>query len=340
MTYYHNTFEGGSDGTTLTIANSGGASGDAFSYIFSDNVAYVNGNSNIVYSAAAKANGNLGLRITLTASTSYVRIDDSNGGTRGVIRVPITPSTVSGDTAYAVIRNVSNTVMASVGVYSDGKIRAYNSTGGRINTSAYTPTLGTLYWAELAATSGADTSTGRIEMKIFAADGTTELYSYDSGTTVNTGTENVAQFRWGTQTTATGLSYVDIDDIQADSNLSTGWLGPYTPGNVAPNVSLSSDVTTIFPGETATLTATATDSDGSITSTGWSATVGTLTGSGLTRTITAPPSLTDQTSTITFSATDNGGATSNATVNITMKASASKVFNGSTWKPLVEYLIT
>jgi|GEM_PF-2195777 len=339
MAYYHNTFEGGSDGTMLTIANSGGASGDAFSYIFSNNIAYVNGNSNIVYSAAAKTNGNLGLRITLTASTSYVRIDDSNGGTRGVIRVPITPASVSGDTSYAAIRNVSNVVMASVGVYSDGKIRAYTSTGGRINASAYTPTLGTLYWAELAATSGADTSTGRIEMKLFAADGTTELYSYDSGATVNTGTENVAQFRWGTQTTATGLTYVDLDDIQADSDKPTGWLGPYVAGNAAPNVTLSADVTTIYPGETATLTATATDSDGTIASSNWSTTLGTLSGSGMSRTITAPPSLNDQTAAITFSATDNSNATSNVSVNITLKASSSKIFNGTDWDPLVEYLI-
>jgi hypothetical protein len=104
-------------------------------------------------------------------------------------------------------------------------------------------------------------------------------------------------------------------------------------------VGLTTDRTTLFPGEVATITATATDTDGTIVSTSWSTTFGTLVGTGSTRTLTAPPSLTDQSATITFTATDNNGAQSQDAVTITLKASMSKIFNGSTWVPLVEYLI-
>ena len=112
-------------------------------------------------------------------------------------------------------------------------------------------------------------------------------------------------------------------------------LARHDVANFAPSLSVTASQTTLHPGESATLTATATDSDGTITSINWTASAGTLGGSGSTRTITAPPLLNDLTSTVTVVATDNGGATTTRFIILTFKASMHKLYTADGWVPLI-----
>lgn len=76
MTTLTNTFEGGTPGTTVTAANSGGLSGNAF-----DAVAAVAGGSTIAFDSTYAAHGSVSLKLA-TASTSestYVQWTTSMG---------------------------------------------------------------------------------------------------------------------------------------------------------------------------------------------------------------------------------------------------------------------
>lgn len=100
--------------------------------------------------------------------------------------------------------------------------------------------------------------------------------------------------------------------------LQAGWAANGTPTNQAPSVTVAASPASPQPGETVTLTATASDPDGTIASYSWTQTAGptvTLAGAGATRTFTAPYRRPiDGAATLTFQvvATDNGGAVSPA----------------------------
>lgn len=338
MAYFFNRFDGGTDGSQVTVANSSNGGNSALSYIFYNNGSFPSGNPNIVYSSTAAMSGSLGCRLTLGTSSTYIAYEDLSGaGDRSVTRFPIRfPSNPTATATIFVLRSSSG-LMAQAIIRTTGQIRVADAATFQ-TASDFALSTNTVYWTEIAVTRGTTTSNGRIELRVFSADATTQVWSWDSGATLNTGTALPQVCRWPTATSSVGWSYVDLDDIQWDSNKSTGWLGAIN--NIPPSVSVSADKSTAFPGETVTLTATTTDSDGTIVSTGWSTTVGTLVGTGLTRTLAVPPSLTDQSATITFSATDDGGAQAQDTVTITLKASMSKMYDGTQWVPLIEYLIT
>ncbi len=344
MTLFHNTFEGGTPNGQITTTNSGGTSGDPFDFVFYNNTSYPSGNPNLIYSAAAAVDGSLGARITPGSTVTYLAwVDSDGGGSRAVARRPVRFAANPTASASLVEIRSSPSSMASAKVRTTGKIQAYNRVGTALTGSDFQLSPDTLYWMELAATKGtlegeALTSTnGRIEMKVFAANGTTQLFSWDSGLAVDAGVDNVESVRWPAGTSAAGWATDDLDEIQFNSNKPSGWLGLYAPD---PVVTLVSDKSTIFPGETATLTATASIVGGTITSVAWDASSGTLTGSGLTRTIFAPPSLDDEAIVVTVTATGSTGTESTAVVTVTRKASMTQIMTADGPLPIVEYLMT
>lgn len=154
-----------------------------------------------------------------------------------------------------------------------------------------------------------------------------------------TGTAAYSSIRGGVKcstSTATGTAIV-ASHMYNDA--ATDIPPPYNT-NTAPTISLASDKAEIFPGETATITATATDSDGTIVSTVFSTTVGTLVGSGSSRTLYCDPRLSATTATITCVVTDDGGLTATATVDVTLRASMRKIWNGTTWVPTIRRMYT
>lgn len=324
MTLFHNSFEGGTNGAQITVANSGGASGDAFSYICYNNASYPNGNANLVYSTAAAKAGSMGARLTLGTATTYLAWSKPTGaGSRIVARRPWRQASSPGSAATILaLRNASATIATAI-IRTTGAIRICDNTGVSTTGSNYQLSNNTDYWIELAVTNGTTTSNGRVELKVYASDGTTELWSYDSGTTLNCGTTTPQDARFATHLSTNGWATDDLDEIQFNNNLPSGWIGPFVASNTPPVVDVTADDVNVYPGETVTFTGTATDSDGTIASTSWSATGGVAltTVDAYHRTHTAAPRITDLAVTVTFSATDDDGASSSDTVNITLKAS-------------------
>lgn len=315
-------FDGGSQGAAATVGNTtnGSYSFDAME-------------TGLTFDSATAQHGSFGLLSSPTAS-SYARKDFSSTtvsmreGFRCITSVPASD-------VYLARVGIGTTRYASLHVNTSGRLRVSDFTGtGGVWTATNALSADTDYWFEFQVDSGTTTSNGKITFSYYLKGSSTPIET-TALTTLDCGSG-------ATYTRIYALKYAGttqfaFDDLKVTDAFEA--IGPVNT-NLSPVVSLSSDKSELHPGETATLTATATDSDGSISSTGWSTTVGTLVGSGLSRTLTAPASLTDQTATITFTATDNLGAQSQDTATITLKASMSKMYNGSTWVPLVEYLIT
>jgi hypothetical protein len=242
VAYFYHTFDTGTDGENVTLADSGNTGGNAFSYLFVNNASTPGGSSVLQYSSAAAVEGGMGVRLTPTATTSYLRWDAA-GGARGVMRLPIrfpnNPTDPGSAVTIAQIRNSSNQLMAGVLIRNTGHIRATDNAAS-VAASAYQLLPNTLYWAELAVTKGTTTTDGRIELKVYSADGTTEIFTWDSGTTLNTGTANVDQIRFGGGLgTSSGWAYQDIDSIQFDTDRATGWLGPLDVAADAPTLTIT-----------------------------------------------------------------------------------------------------
>lgn len=147
-------------------------------------------------------------------------------------------------------------------------------------------------------------------------------------------TSPVRSFRFGINTASALVSgYIDTNSAFA---VGTGTLLPrHDVSNLDPTLSVTTSKTVLHPGEFATITASASDSDGTVANVAWSTNFGTLVGSGNTRTITVPPLLNDQTVTINVVATDDDGGTANRYVVLTFKGSMHKVYTGSGWAPAV-----
>ena len=333
MTSYRNSAEGGTLDAVVSGANSGGASGTPFTagavFAFKDDW----GHGSLCMGVDNPGTGTPSLRWSDGAVNKTSRGRFYYGDT----------TEWPGDIQFVRVTNAadSTNLFQLVGKSTE-KLRVLNFAGTQV-------------W-ESTGTLPHDLSEVRIEWRdhntgTTTTDGTLRVgyglgsaaLTEDSGLlTGNFGAgSTISMFRFGKLSATSYTGNIRVDDLAVDTGsdaVASTWIGPVST-NVAPTLSLGSSLSTIHPGQSSTITATASDSDGTISSLTWSTTAGTLSGSGTTRDLLAPPSLTDQTATVQVIATDNGGATDTKTLNVTLKASMSKVFNGSVWLPLVERLI-
>lgn len=328
---FKNTFENGTNGANLTIANSGGANGDAFNMLVIDNVSAPGGASSVQYATTAAYQGAMGLLITLSASTTYMRWEEPTSGPRGGLRRPYKhvahPSTSA---TLASIRcegggPLSDPVDSSMGdliVDSAGRLCLSHASSGIDTASRYQLVVGTTYWIEFFVEKGTTTTNGKTWLRVLAADGTTVLNDYTS-TTSNTRSSNVLRYRFAGATTATGWTSDTLDSLQAGL-LPSGFLGPLP--NQPPVVSISPVKQAVAAGAAVSATATASDPDGTIATYAWSVDYCST---------TAPTLSNASTSTVNFTApaaghlvvlkclvTDSDGASTSVTTEIRVPTSA------------------
>lgn len=315
MALLQNTAEGGTNGTQVSAGNSGGASGDAFA---------VSGiaSNNVTYSSAFAAHGSLSFYFDIASATAPFLQWGSSWTTNSLsvrfyFRPTATPSTAS---VIAQFRHASGTV-AQIAHNSDGTLRVLDFASGNITPSGFAAlSLNTTYRVECTITIATST-TGRLHIAYYAGDSTTAIAEYDASTH-NFGTSQITGFRIGRPaSTATAHTYY-VDSIGA-SDVST-FLGPYGV-NVPPTVSAGSDQS-VAANTLVTLTGTASDTDGSIASQGWTQTGGpsvTLSGSGATRTFTPTNG---NVYTFQFEATDDDGASNNDTMVVRVRDSSPEVY--------------
>ena len=233
-TIFENGFEGQTDGTAVTVGNSG-ASGSAFTAV---------ANGGQTYSAAAAVNGTRGLRVTLAASARYPNWKTSaTDGRRVVARRSFVwgGSNPSGGQALLDLRTEIPSA-AAYGVLqyrgASNQIEVLNPSFVAITASRFTlPSAGT-YFVEFAAIASTTGSNGTLEYRLYGADGTTLLHSWSSGATL-TMTQNLPNSaRFSGMTSASGWTYDHMDDLRAMfTDDLTAWLGPLGASRVLTPVS-------------------------------------------------------------------------------------------------------
>lgn len=213
-----NTFEGGTDETTVTTGNSGGASGDAF-----DVVTITAGA--LVFDTARAAHGGLSARVDVVSNLANVEWRAASTGgdwTQVWGRVYVYFTANPANTIRLVgIFNSAGTRMADVSVQSGGFLR--------VSDSAFTSddSVGTILlnqWTRIEFTVLHSATVGVIEAKIFSADALTPI---TNGTVTSPATRNTGT---GAQRASFGQAISNVqtttfwmDSIQINS---TGYPGP------------------------------------------------------------------------------------------------------------------
>ena len=137
-----------------------------------------------------------------------------------------------------------------------------------------------------------------------------------SWVTVNTGTRRWSASPSASQSTG-NYDFTWTATGPGGSDSTTIIIRVIEPDDQPPTVSLSGP-STIRADQTATIEATASDPDGTISSYAWSTTQGSITGSGSSVTFNPPNQDSSTTATITCTVTDNDGLTDSATHDITV----------------------
>lgn len=202
-----NTFEGGSDTTVITTGNSGGSSGDAWSFV----------SGSPTYSATSPYEGSLSMRTADTTSTSYVRRDSLNEPDICVSWVQKIPQAPSADCISMYLHNGTDFVCL-VQIRSTLVVRLLNEGFGVLDTG---PTLDTskIYKFTVWAKPGATTSTGEISYGIYDVtngDTNTPVTPIFKSTTANLNTTNIDRVYVGALSgvSRSGFWYYDVVRVQ------------------------------------------------------------------------------------------------------------------------------
>lgn len=220
MTAWSNNLNGIASGTTVTSSNSGGVSGTAFSA----GVVTAPSGGSLTAQAAAAFEGATGLQIVYPAATASGAVGWSglglSVGTRFSVSVWHQFSTLP-----SVNERIFGFGSAFLTIAPSGQYQINNS-ATLATATAVTP--GTWVFLQLAVTTAASTSTGRIETVATNADGT-RLLSYDSGATTNAGTTAPTVVQFGRPVGVASANTHWYDLLAADNTLTSGF-----PGSPAP----------------------------------------------------------------------------------------------------------
>jgi hypothetical protein len=161
-----NTFEGGTNGATVTVGNSGVASGDAFSAVS------IGAHSSFVYSAAHAAHGGMGARVTTPASpreAAYAQWTGLGGLTEAWASLYLwIPAYVADGFGWRSIMFEASGGgdLASVVVRGNGKVDFRNASGQVVSNSS-TSRLPRCRWVRLQARAVQHPTNGIIEARWF-----------------------------------------------------------------------------------------------------------------------------------------------------------------------------
>lgn len=214
---YNNNFEGGSDETTVSTANSGGSSGTAFSAVQIDSGAVVK------FDTAQAAHGTLSVRIDPSANTlAYVRWAlSAYTETWGRFYLYLTANPAA-DLRIVQHTNAGGSVVGRIAISTTGKLKLLDNASVVQATSTTSVSLN--QWVRVEFHFIHSTTVGQIETKLF---NTMDSLVADEITTtaanINTGAET-SNIRFGcTATNVNDLPAFWMDDLQANN---TEYPGP------------------------------------------------------------------------------------------------------------------
>jgi len=214
-----NTNEGGTNGTVLTQANHGGASGDAMSSAPTDP------NSIQKYSSVQAAHGALSFNITQTATPASTRWEWTGLGAitadvwfRCYLFIPAIPSA---QFIFASVRSSAAAALSSqISVESTGRIMMSLASGAAAVTG--TVAVPTNQWFRVEFRVRSSATVGQVEYRLFKTLDSTTADETKSATGLVLGVDSDS-VRWG-QVTNTIANFVSYHDDVAVS--STTWIGP------------------------------------------------------------------------------------------------------------------
>lgn len=220
MAIQQNTFEGGTDETTISAANSGGASGDAFG------TPVIGSGAALVFDTAFAAHGSLSMRSSTGVSSvsSYApwtlaSVTSDYG--RAYVRVGSAPGTERYLLAY---RSGAGQALR-IGIDSTGHIVLRNAANGLIGTS--TTALSFAAWFRLEWQVTFSATVGAVVLRIYTSMDSatiTETMSYSALVL----TASSDQFRAGVPVSAASQPDAWIDNLAVGGST---WFGPTaTPG--------------------------------------------------------------------------------------------------------------
>ncbi|HTW20521.1 MAG TPA: fibronectin type III domain-containing protein [Mycobacteriales bacterium] len=211
-----NTFEGATGNVKITIANSGGASGNTLDQL---NCA----SGTVMYSNAAPAHGNYAALLSPTNQLCYLGWGSASIATtssaygRAYLKLSANPST-----SFPVlkVRDPSGNRDAQVTVTSAGKLAMGDANGTTQLTFSKSIPLNQWVRIEWHLVSAAS---GTFQVEMFAGDATTPLES-ETVSNINTGT-SIGGYRVGMLTTTSAAvgTTIGVDNLAYGT---AGWMGP------------------------------------------------------------------------------------------------------------------
>lgn len=307
----------GTNTTIVTPANSGGASGDAFSVANPPSPAGFTYSTDLTNPITGGTVGKVLVGAGVVAENRWTLADTTSAADQFVIRFTAAPTTASDD-----INQLRGTVQnTGFRLHTDGTVRPLNL-GSEITvpgSANWTIINNVWYVVDRNIVEGTST-TGRIRYKVRTfADLSTTVFSYDTLAVKNagvSGTDAIQSERIGKITSGAVQPAYYLAQVGVSTD--TGLAYMTDPGsNVAPSSIVDADVLSgVEPGRTVTLTITDSDTDGTIVTrtltqvAGPTVTLSGSGGSGSTRTFTAPYTLAGTTIQFTYQVTDDDGATS------------------------------
>jgi RHS repeat-associated protein len=221
-----NSAEGGPNGTTVTVANSGGASGDAF------NVVTRGTGAALTFATGAAEHGSLGYSLTATSGTSTGFTWNGYNATSAAVRFYYNPGSTLPSTTVRLldVRNSSATA-ARVLVSSSNQLIVQNSAGTTVKTFPTALSANTWYRIELAISISGTAAT--VNAAYYPGDSITPIDAAYTTSSGNTGTANITQISIGDTTSGTWAGTAYFDDLAAQAG-TTGYIGPVGTAPGAP----------------------------------------------------------------------------------------------------------
>lgn len=213
---YRNTAEGQTNGTTLSAANSGGGSGDAYG------VVTTSGTVSATYSTDMSVFGAQSYKVTSgTTSALYVRAQAS-GAYSGTCQMYLyLPTYADNNQLFIGMADSGGSYPARLSINQTGTIRINNYASSTIYTSS-SGIIPTGQWIrlDLSAIVGSSTSDGRILAQASYANSFTPFWTYDSGASVNAGSNPITEYRFGKMDTTPNIALFYYDDSAWRPNMS------------------------------------------------------------------------------------------------------------------------
>lgn len=219
MAIRRNNFEGGTSGATITPANSGGASGDAFTGV----------EATLTYSPSAAWRGSMGAISTADSTTAGVRAAISSTIARGVLHFKVNALPTTGE-LHLLSVYLGTTRYASWHINIAGYLRLADA-AANVYTCPNTLSPNTFYRLELLVNSGTTTSNGTAIAAYYLAGSTTALGSFSSSA-VNTGAGAVYDRIYFGKRSAVPI-LVSFDEVAWDTE-GSALIGP--PPAIAPTI--------------------------------------------------------------------------------------------------------